>query len=193
MEGKGLRRNLILFGPPGSGKGTQAELLRERHGLDHIAPGDMLREHRADGSELGRMASSYMAAGKLVPDEVIVSMIRHRLEDTSGASGFVLDGFPRTVAQARSLQEMLGQMERPLDLVVVLDVPREELVQRLSRRAGLEHREDDRPEVVTQRLLVYQEQTEPVLQYLGDEVPVVRVDGTASVESVNESLLQVLA
>ncbi|MDA8329689.1 MAG: adenylate kinase [Candidatus Dormibacteraeota bacterium] len=193
MEGKGLRRNLILFGPPGSGKGTQAELLRERHGLDHIAPGDMLREHRAGGSELGRMASSYMAAGKLVPDEVIVSMIRHRLEDASGASGFVLDGFPRTVAQARSLQEMLGQMERPLDLVVVLDVPREELVQRLSRRAGLEHREDDRPEVVTQRLLVYQEQTEPVLQYLGDEVPVVRVDGTASVESVNESLLQVLA
>jgi adenylate kinase len=192
MEGKGLRRNLILFGPPGSGKGTQAELLREREGLDHIAPGDMLREHRADGSELGRMASSYMAAGKLVPDEVIVSMIRHRLQDTTAASGFVLDGFPRTVAQARSLQEMLGQMERPLDLVVVLDVPREELVQRLSRRAGLEHREDDRPEVVTQRLLVYQEQTEPVLQYLGDQVPVVRVDGTASVESVNESLLRVL-
>ncbi|MHB1576045.1 MAG: adenylate kinase [Candidatus Dormibacteria bacterium] len=192
MEGKGLRRNLILFGPPGSGKGTQAELLREQQGLDHIAPGDMLREHRAAGTELGQMASSYMAAGKLVPDEVIVRMIRHRLEDGSSPEGFVLDGFPRTVAQARELQQMLGEMERPLDLVVVLDVPEADLVARLSRRSGLEHREDDRPEVVTQRLAVYRDQTEPVLKYLSDQVPVVRLDGTTSVEEVHRSLMQVL-
>jgi adenylate kinase len=192
MEGKGLRRNVILFGPPGSGKGTQAELLRAQQGLDHIAPGDMLREHRASGTELGQMATSYMAAGKLVPDEVIVRMIRQRLDHDSDSSGFVLDGFPRTVAQARELQQMLSEMERPLDLVVVLDVPESELVQRLSRRAGLEHREDDRPEVVTQRLAGYHDQTEPVLEYLGDQVPVVRVDGTASVEEVHRSLLRVL-
>lgn len=192
MEGKGLRHNLILFGPPGSGKGTQAELLREQQGLDHIAPGDMLRENLAAGTELGEMASSYMAAGKLVPDEIIVRMIRHRLEDGSSPHGFVLDGFPRTVAQARELEQMLAEMERPLDLVVVLDVPEPDLIQRLTRRAGLEHREDDRPEVVGQRLAVYHDQTEPVLAYLRDRVPVVAVDGTPSVEEVHRSLLRML-
>ncbi|MHB1638576.1 MAG: adenylate kinase [Candidatus Dormibacteria bacterium] len=192
MEGTGLRRNLILFGPPGSGKGTQADLLRQRQGLDHVAPGDMLREHCAAGTELGRMASSYMEAGKLVPDEVIVRMIRERLDGGSGPGGFVLDGFPRTVAQARELQAMLAEMERQLDLVVVLDVPEADLVERLGKRAGLEQREDDRPEVVRQRLAVYHEQTEPVLQYLGDQVPVVRIDGTTTVEAVNQNLMRVL-
>ncbi len=192
MEGNGLKRNLILFGPPGSGKGTQADLLQRHQGLEHIAPGDMLREHRAAGTELGKMASSYMAAGKLVPDEVIVGMIRHRLEQGAVGTGFVLDGFPRTVAQARALQELLAQIDRPLDLVVVLDVPTEELVERLSRRSGVEHREDDRPEVVTERLAIYRDQTEPVLAYLADQVPVVKISGVAPVAEVNSSLLRVL-
>ncbi|EQD39470.1 adenylate kinase, partial [mine drainage metagenome] len=108
MAGSALRRNLVLFGPPGSGKGTQAELLREQYGLDHIAPGDMLRQHRDQGTELGQMALAYMGAGKLVPDEIIVNMIRRRLEDEPGDVGFVLDGFPRTLAQARALQELLA-------------------------------------------------------------------------------------
>ncbi|HVD03302.1 MAG TPA: adenylate kinase [Candidatus Dormibacteraeota bacterium] len=192
MEGNGLKRNLILFGPPGSGKGTQAALLNKHQGLEHIAPGDMLREHRAAGSELGNMASSYMAAGKLVPDEVIVGMIRQRLEHGPVGSGFVLDGFPRTVAQARALQELLAKIDRPLDLVVVLEVPTDQLVLRLSRRSGLEHREDDHPEVVTRRLAVYREQTEPVLAYLSDQVPVVKIDGIAPVAEVYANLLRVL-
>ncbi len=192
MGGQGLRRRLILFGAPGSGKGTQAELLRQRYDLDHIAPGDMLREHRAAGTELGHLASEYMAAGKLVPDELIVNMIRHRLEDDGDAKGFVLDGFPRTVPQARSLQELLEKMDRPIDLVAVLDVPEEELVARLSRRATEERREDDTPEIISERLRVYRVQTEPVLEYLGDLVPVLRLDGRGSVEEVNGALVQAI-
>lgn len=186
------RRHLVLFGPPGSGKGTQAELLRERQGLDHVAPGDMLRQHLADGTELGKMAKSYMASGRLVPDDVIVRMIKGRLEGESSSDGFVLDGFPRTVAQTKDLQQLLAELGRPLDMVIVLEVPMKDLLARLSLRADQQHREDDRPEVIQHRLEVYHEQTEPVLEYLGEVVPVVVVDGSAPVEEVNRSLLKVL-
>jgi len=192
MGGVALRRNLVLFGPPGSGKGTQAELLFERYGLDHIAPGDMLRQHLDEGTELGKMASGYMAAGKLVPDEVIVTMIRRRLEAEPGDLGFVLDGFPRTVAQARALQELLSHLDRPLDMVLVLDVPEAELRARLLLRADQEQRQDDRPEVIEQRLQVYRDQTEPVLTYLAGDVPVLHVDGSGSIEQVSQALLDLL-
>ena len=193
MGGVALRRDLVLFGAPGSGKGTQAEVLCERYGLDHIAPGDMLREHRDQGTELGRMASDYMAAGKLVPDEVIVTMIGHRLDEERGGMGFVLDGFPRTVAQARALQELLAQLDLPLDMVLILDVPLAVLKARLSSRADQEQREDDRPEVIEERLRVYHEQTEPVLEYLGGHVPVFHVDGSGSIEDVSRELLTLLS
>ncbi|NNM96622.1 MAG: adenylate kinase [Candidatus Dormibacteraeota bacterium] len=192
MGGVALRRNLVLFGPPGSGKGTQAELLRERYELDHIAPGDMLRQHLSQGTELGQMASGYMAAGKLVPDEVIVNMIRHRLEEGRADAGFVLDGFPRTVAQARALQELLTNLDRPLDIVLVLDVPVSALKARLTLRAGQEQRQDDRPEVIEERLRVYRERTEPVLEYLAGDVPVLHIDGSSSIEEVGRELLSLL-
>lgn len=192
MGGQGLRRRLILFGAPGSGKGTQAELLRQRYDLDHIAPGDMLREHRAAGTELGHLASDYMAAGKLVPDELIVNMIRHRLEEEGDAKGFVLDGFPRTLPQARGLHELLEKMDCPIDLVAVLEVPEVELVERLRGRASEERREDDTPEIISERLRVYRDQTRPVLEYLGDRIPTVRVDGRDTVEGVNRALVQAI-
>lgn len=187
-----MRRRLVLFGAPGAGKGTQAEILRKRYRLDHIAPGDMLREHRAAGTELGQLASEYMAAGKLVPDELIVNMIRRRLEESRDGQGFVLDGFPRTLPQAKALQELLAQLDTPIDLVAVLDVPEEDLVARLSGRAQDERREDDTPEIIAQRLRVYRDQTAPVLDFFGDHVPVVRLDATGSIDEVNRALEQAI-
>jgi len=125
-----------------------------------------------------------------VPDEVIVAMIRHRLEASQADAGFVLDGFPRTVAQARALRDCLGNLDRPLDLAIVLEVPTEELVRRLSNRAKLEDRDDDTPEVIEERLRIYRDQTEPVLDYLSDFVQVARIDGTKPVDEVSQEILQ---
>jgi adenylate kinase len=179
-------------GPAGSGKGTQAAFLKRSLGVEHLANGDMLREERARGTELGQRVVSYLDAGKLVPDDVIVAMIRQRLEETPAGAGFVLDGFPRTVAQARSLQEMLADLGRPLDLVIVLEVPTDDLVARLARRAVLEKRGDDTPSAIAERLRLYHEQTEPVLDYLGQTVPTVRLDGTRSIEQTNQLLLEAI-
>lgn len=186
------RHNVALFGAAGSGKGTQAACLKRRLGLEHIATGEMLRQERTRGSELGHTLAAYLDAGRLVPDEVIVAMIRHRLSDPQADAGFVLDGFPRTVAQARALQEMLGMLERPLDVAVVLEVPNEQLVTRLARRAQLEDRSDDTPTVIAQRLRIYHEQTEPVLEYLAQTVSLVRLDGARPVDEVSQALLQAI-
>lgn len=189
---RGARHNLVIVGPAGSGKGTQAAFLKRSLGVEHLATGDMLREERARGTELGQRVVSYLDAGKLVPDDVIVAMIRQRLEETPAGAGFVLDGFPRTVAQARSLQEMLADLGRPLDLVIVLEVPTDDLVARLARRAVLEKRGDDTPSAIAERLRLYHEQTEPVLDYLGQTVPMVRLDGTRSIEQTNQLLLEAI-
>lgn len=187
------RYNLALFGPAGSGKGTQAEFLKRCLGVEHIATGDMLRTERAQGTELGQTVASYLDAGKLVPDEIIVAMIRHRLEDPQTDAGFVLDGFPRTLAQARSLQEMLASLDRPLGGLVVLDVPTEQLISRLAVRSQLENRADDTPRVIEERLRIYRDQTESVLDYLARDTPLVRLDGTKSPEEVSRALLAAIA
>lgn len=187
------RHNLALFGPAGSGKGTQAELLKRQLGMEHIATGEMLREERSKGSELGQTVATYLDAGKLVPDEVIVAMIRHRLGAPQADAGFVLDGFPRTVAQAKALQDMLASLDRPLDIAVVLEVPTDQLISRLALRFQLEERGDDTPEAVAERLRIYHDQTEPVLEYLSQSVPLVRLDGTNPVEEVSRDLLQAIA
>ena len=161
--------------------------------MEHIATGEMLRHEKSQGTELGQTVAAYLDAGKLVPDEVIVAMIRHRLGDPQADAGFVLDGFPRTVAQARALQEMLAGLERPLDVAVVLDVPTEQLISRLALRARLEERGDDTPGVIAERLRIYRDQTEPVLEYLAQSVPVVRLDGAQPVEEVSQALLQAIA
>ncbi len=191
--GDSARHNLALFGPAGSGKGTQAKFLTRELGVEHIATGEMLRHERSQGTELGQTVAAYLDAGKLVPDEVIVAMIRHRLGDPQADAGFVLDGFPRTVAQARALQQMLASLERPLDVAVVLDVPTEQLISRLALRARLEERGDDTPDVIAERLRIYRDQTEPVLEYLAQSVPVVRLDGAQPVEEVSQALLQAIA
>ncbi|MGH7609818.1 MAG: adenylate kinase [Candidatus Dormibacteria bacterium] len=187
------RHNLALFGPAGSGKGTQAAMLKARLGLEHIATGEMLRQERARGTPLGQMVATYLDRGKLVPDEVIVAMIRQRLRSPQADTGFVLDGFPRTLAQARALQEMLRGVDRPLEVAVVLEVPTEQLVSRLALRARLEAREDDTPGVIAERLRIYHEQTEPLLDFLAESVPLMRLDGTRSPEDVAQSLLEAIS
>jgi len=157
--------NVLLLGPQGAGKGTQGKLLSAEYGVPHIATGDMLRAAIADGTELGRKAEPLLNAGKLVPDEIMIGLIRERLgqEDTYG--GFVLDGFPRTTVQAEALDANLEEIERPLSVVFEFQLPEEVCVERLRRRAEEEGRVDDTPDAIRTRLRLYHEQTEPLVEY----------------------------
>jgi adenylate kinase len=156
--------NVLVLGPQGSGKGTQAKRLSADHGIPHVATGDMFRAAIAAGTELGREVEPILAAGELVPDELTVALIRERLSQPDAADGFVLDGFPRTLAQAAELDAMLAEIGKTLDAVLFFDVPDEVSVERLSSRAEEEGREDDRPEAIERRLALYHELTEPVVE-----------------------------
>jgi adenylate kinase len=210
---------LILLGAPGVGKGTQGALLAERHGLRRVATGDILREAVRNETPLGRHARQYMEAGELVPDDLILEMIREVLADTD--SGFILDGFPRTIQQAESLDGMLDDMGIELDAVVVLEAPDDTLVKRISGRRScarcaavynvhcdpprtpdlcdrcggeLVQRTDDREETVLHRLRVYRRQTEPLIQYYHrSDVTVETVDGHRSVDQVQDAIENALA
>jgi adenylate kinase len=156
--------NLLVLGPQGSGKGTQAARLSSDHGIPHVATGDMFRSAIAAGTDLGRRVEPILAAGELVPDELTVELIRERLSQPDAASGFVLDGFPRNLAQAEELDAMLAEIGRSLDAVLFFDISDEVALERLLGRAADEGREDDRPEVIARRLEIYHEQTEPVVE-----------------------------
>ena len=204
---------LIFLGPPGAGKGTQARILEQRFGAQQISTGDILREQRAAGTPLGKQAEGYMQRGALVPDNVIVDMIADELE--KHPSGFILDGFPRTVAQAESLDRMLAAKGWPLDGVVLFDADRRTLVSRLSarwsnprngrtynaitnppKRAGIDdddggpliQRPDDRPETVAKRLDVYDAQTRPLIEYYRKAGKLVELDALQSVPDVARQL-----
>jgi len=156
--------NLLVLGPQGSGKGTQAARLSADHGIPHVATGEMFRAAIAEGTELGRRVQPILAAGELVPDELTVSLIRERLSQPDAAEGFVLDGFPRTLTQAEELDAMLVEIGRTLDAVLFFDLPDDVALERLLSRAEDEGRHDDRPEVIERRLEIYHEQTEPVVE-----------------------------
>jgi len=212
--------NLILFGPPGAGKGTQAERLRSDFQLPYIATGDMLRTNVKDGTELGKKAKEYMDAGDLVPDDLIVAMAADRLAQEDARDGFILDGFPRTTDQADALAKQLAQIGRRVTAVLLIDVPDEELVRRLSGRrvcvktghnyhvdydppkrdgvcdqdgSRLVQRDDDKPEVVERRLRVYHEQTEPLVDYYDQKGILRRVDGTRGPAEVHDHIRAVIA
>jgi adenylate kinase len=212
--------NLIFLGPPGAGKGTQAQRLRDDFHLPYIATGDMLREHVKNETDLGRKAKEYMDAGGLVPDELVIAMLSQRLKDADTADGFILDGFPRTIPQADALGAELDRLGKRLTAVLLIEVADDVLVERISGRrvcvkAGhnyhvvydppkhddvcdqdgsrLVQRDDDKPEVVRARLQTYHDQTEPLIEYYDDRGLLRRFDGTRSPDEVHGHIRATIA
>ena len=171
---------IIFIGPPGAGKGTQAERIVATYRLAHLSTGDMLRAARDAKTEVGQKAEAYMSRGELVPDDVIIAIIAQRLEAGDCQAGYLLDGFPRTIAQAEALDAMLRQKGTPLDTVLELDVPEDELFRRLAGRG----RADDKPEVISQRLVAYRRQTAPLLDYYAKQNLLKKINGLGSVEEI---------
>jgi adenylate kinase len=180
---------VVLLGPPGSGKGTQAALLAEALGIPAVSSGEIFRVHVADGTDLGRKAQVFMHAGDLVPDELVVGMVAERLLRPDAADGFLLDGFPRTVSQARALRDELSARSVHLDAAVELVVDEEELVRRMSARTVLVDgarvvRDDDQPETIRHRLEVYRELTAPLSDFYAGEGILVRIEATGEVTAI---------
>ena len=178
----------VFIGPPGAGKGTQAERLTAAYQMAHLSTGDMLRAAREAGTEVGQAADRYMSTGKLVPDEIVLAIIAQRLNQPDCKKGYLLDGFPRTIAQAEALDSMLAERGAPLDVVLQLQVAEEELFQRLAGRG----RADDTPEVIRQRLVAYREQTEPLLDYYRTRGLLRSIDAVGTVEEVLDRAKAVL-
>jgi adenylate kinase len=177
--------NFLIFGPPGSGKGTQSVKLAEKFNLVHLSTGDMLRAEIAAGTELGKKMSSIMAKGELVPDEVVIEMIASKIDKTKGFSGFLFDGFPRTVAQTVALEKMLNERGMKIDSMLVLDVDHDELVNRLIARAELSGRPDDKdPAVVENRIDVYKSKTEPIINYCREKGLYQPVNGMGTIDDI---------
>jgi adenylate kinase len=212
--------NLILIGPPGAGKGTQAERLREDFALPFISTGEMLREHVKEESDLGKAAKAHMASGGLVPDELILAMAAERLDADDTQDGFILDGFPRTNAQAEALEDQLQREGRRITAALLLEVPDAEIIKRIAGRrvcsksghnyhvdydppkhegvcdqdgSTLIQREDDRPEVVQRRLSVYHEQTAPLVEFYDERGLLRRVDGTRTPAEVHDHIRALIA
>lgn len=184
---------LVLLGPPGSGKGTQAARLKEKLQVPHISTGDLLRAEVAAGTPLGLQAKEVMARGELVSDDILLGMLRSRLGQPDVENGFILDGYPRNLAQAAALTSLLAEIKQPLDAVVQLDVATELLVERIAGRAKAEGREDDNPDSVRKRLQVYNDSTAPVIGFYEDLGTLARVDGVGSLDEVLERINVALA
>jgi adenylate kinase len=181
--------NLILFGPPGSGKGTQAEKLVEKYGLIHISTGDLFRYEMKNDTELGLRAKEYMAKGELVPDEVTVGMLRNRVEKSLDARGFIFDGFPRTIPQAEALDALLAEHGTSISGLVALDVPDEEIIDRILSRGKTSGRPDDNDtDIIKNRILVYRGETEPVYDYFDAHDKSRTVNGLGTIEEIFDRL-----
>jgi adenylate kinase len=177
--------NFLIFGPPGSGKGTQSVKLAEKFNLVHLSTGDMLLEEVAAGTPLGKKMSTIMSKGELVPDEVVIEMIASKIDKTKGSAGFLFDGFPRTVAQTVALEKMLNERGMKIDLMLVLDVDHDELVSRLVGRAELSGRPDDKDTaVIENRIDVYKSKTEPIINYCREKGMYQPVNGMGSIEDI---------
>ena len=182
--------DLLLLGVQGSGKGTQAKRLAAEYGLEHLSTGDMLRQAIADGTELGRRVKPILESGELVPDDLMIELIRERLQSPDAADGFILDGFPRTMAQADALDEMLSEIDRPLAVVLELQVPDDVAIQRLRKRAVEEGRSDDTPEAIANRIDLYHRETKPLVSHYRLAGNLVGIHGDRSENEVFSEIQQ---
>ena len=214
-----MRTYVVLLGPPGAGKGTQARGVSKKLGLTHVSSGDIFRENLRNGTDLGKLAKQYLDSGELVPDEVTISMIKEHITRPDYQSGVLLDGFPRTVVQAEALSELLAEMGSKVDCVPLIEVPSDDLVRRLSQRRScpmcqrvyhlahnppenkgvcnedgteLIQREDDRPETVRHRIDVYAEQTAPLISYYQQKGVLAAINGTQPIEVVAQDVLEAI-
>jgi len=185
--------NFLIFGPPGSGKGTQSVRLAEKFNLIHLSTGDMLRAEITAGTELGKKMSLIMSKGELVPDSVVIEMIAYKIDKSKGNAGFLFDGFPRTVAQTVSLEKMLNDRGMKIDQMLVLDVDHDELVKRLIARAELSGRPDDKdPAVIENRIEVYKEKTEPIIDYCSKKGIYQPVKGMGTIDDIFKRLADII-
>jgi len=175
---------IVFIGPPGAGKGTQAKRLIDHLGIVHLSTGDMLRQARKDGTELGKKAAEFMDGGSLVPDELVVGIVVERIAQADCQAGCLFDGFPRTIAQAQALDEQLEKQGTPLDLVLELKADEGELTRRMLERAKIENRPDDTPETIANRMEVYRSQTEPLLAYYTQRGKLEVIDGMGTPDEV---------
>lgn len=183
----------ILFGPPGAGKGTQATAMVERYNLRHLSTGELLRKEIAEGTELGLKAKSLIDAGSLVPDDVVEGMIDNAFKTTEGVSGFLLDGFPRTIAQAEALDKMLAASGEEVTSVISIMIPDEMIKERIRHRAAIEGRADDASdETVNNRIRTYHEKTEPLVDFYRKAGKYVEIDGTGTIEEVRGTIFNAM-
>ena len=176
--------NIVIFGAPGSGKGTQSEFIVEKYGINHISTGDVLRGEMKNGTELGKIAKGYMDEGKLLPDDLIVDMLASKLDSFEGSKGVIFDGFPRTIAQAEALKKMLAARGQEVSVMLDLEVPEDELMVRLIKRGQETGRADDNEETIKNRLVVYHSQTAPVIDWYKNDGKYQHIDGVGSMERI---------
>lgn len=184
--------NLVLFGPPGAGKGTQSEKLIDKYGLHHVSTGDIFRAHIKNETELGKKVSQIIAEGNLVPDSITIAMLEEEVRNHPDAKGFIFDGFPRTVAQAEALDRFLEEKNAPISVVIALDVDEEELKQRIAKRQQISGRADDAADKLTKRIEEYFTKTIHVLPYYEAQGKLNKVNGIGEIEEIFEKLTQVI-
>jgi adenylate kinase len=177
--------NIVLFGPPGAGKGTQSEKLITNYNLTHLSTGDLFRKHISEGTDLGIRAQKYMDEGNLVPDEVVIGMVEDEVKNSTATGGFIFDGFPRTVAQAEALDKLMIENGTPIDLMLALSVDEEELLERLLKRGKISARPDDQnPEKIRRRFAVYKEETTPVAEFYKAQGKLFHIEGVGNIDSI---------
>jgi adenylate kinase len=181
--------NIVLFGPPGAGKGTQSEKLMSQYNLEHISTGDLFRKHLGEGSDLGKLARKYMDEGRLVPDEVVIGMVNEKIKESPQANGFIFDGFPRTVAQAKALDELLAEKSLAISVMIALDVPVEILKERIRERGKTSGRVDDQnEEKIETRIKVYFDETIPVADYYQSQGKFKKIHGVGEIDEIFENI-----